>query len=81
MGMGTRAMARIGGGVAATALAAFVAAPAWAQDLLGQPTPGGIGLQPMPGAVTGAAAGAAKPGKAEPCGRRPRACISPGQRP
>lgn len=46
MGMGTRAMARIGGGVAATALAAFVAAPAWAQDLMGQPTPGGIGLQP-----------------------------------
>lgn len=45
MGMGTRAMARIGGGVAATALAAFVAAPAWAQDVLGQPTPGGIGLQ------------------------------------
>jgi cytochrome c oxidase subunit 2 len=44
--MGTRAMARIGGGVAATALAAFVAAPAWAQDLLGQPTPGGIDLQP-----------------------------------
>jgi cytochrome c oxidase subunit 2 len=44
--MGTRAMARIGGGVAATALAAFVAAPAWAQDLMGQPTPGGIGLQP-----------------------------------
>ncbi|WEK57309.1 MAG: cytochrome c oxidase subunit II [Candidatus Brevundimonas phytovorans] len=39
-------MARIGGGVAATALAAFVAAPAWAQDLLGQPTPGGIDLQP-----------------------------------
>ncbi|WP_433949960.1 cytochrome c oxidase subunit II [Brevundimonas bullata] len=39
-------MARIGGGVAATALAAFVAAPAWAQDLMGQPTPGGIGLQP-----------------------------------
>lgn len=46
MGMGTRAMARIGGGVAATALPAFVAAPAWAQDLMGQPTPGGIGLQP-----------------------------------
>ncbi|WP_297933114.1 cytochrome c oxidase subunit II [uncultured Brevundimonas sp.] len=46
MGMGTRAMARIGGGFAATALAAFVAAPAWAQDLLGQPTPGGIDLQP-----------------------------------
>ena len=46
MGMGTRAMARIGGGVGATALAAFVAAPAWAQDLLGQPTPGGIDLQP-----------------------------------
>ena len=46
MGMGTRAMARIGGGVAATALAAFVAAPAWAQDMLGQPTPGAIDLQP-----------------------------------
>ena len=46
MGMGTRAMARIGGGVAATALAAFVAAPAWAQDVLGQPTPGAIDLQP-----------------------------------
>ncbi|MEG0818312.1 MAG: cytochrome c oxidase subunit II [Brevundimonas sp.] len=39
-------MARIGGGVAATALAAFVAAPAWAQDVLGQPTPGAIDLQP-----------------------------------
>ena len=46
MGMGTRAMARIGGGIAATALAAFVAAPAWAQDVLGQPTPGAIDLQP-----------------------------------
>jgi len=44
--MGTRAMARIGGGIAATALAAFVAAPAWAQDVLGQPTPGAIDLQP-----------------------------------
>ncbi|MEN5170547.1 cytochrome c oxidase subunit II [Brevundimonas pondensis] len=39
-------MARIGGGIAATALAAFVAAPAWAQDVLGQPTPGAIDLQP-----------------------------------
>ncbi|MET4685325.1 cytochrome c oxidase subunit II [Brevundimonas faecalis] len=50
MGMGTRANAwigaRIGGGIAAAALAAFAAAPAWAQDLLGQPTPGGIDLQP-----------------------------------
>ena len=28
------------------ALAAFVATPTWAQDLMGQPTPGGIDLQP-----------------------------------
>lgn len=42
MGMGKRAWATI-----ATALtAAFLATPAWAQDLMGQPTPGGIGLQP-----------------------------------
>jgi cytochrome c oxidase subunit 2 len=46
MGMGKQALARIGGGVATAALAAFVAAPALAQDLLGQPTPGGINLQP-----------------------------------
>lgn len=45
MGMGKRAMARVGAGIATSALAAFVAAPAWAQELLGQPTPGGIGLQ------------------------------------
>ena len=44
MGMGMRAKAMF----ASAALAigsAFVAAPAWAQDLAGQPTPGGIGLQ------------------------------------
>ena len=46
MGMGMRAMARLGGGIAATALAAIFAAPAMAQDLLGQPTPAGIGFQP-----------------------------------
>ncbi|MGH7027458.1 cytochrome c oxidase subunit II, partial [Brevundimonas sp.] len=46
MGMGMRAMTRIGGGIATAAIAAFVAAPTWAQDLLGQPTPGGINLQP-----------------------------------
>jgi cytochrome c oxidase subunit 2 len=46
MGMGTRARATIGGGLAALSLAVF-AAPAWAKgDLMGQPTPGGIGLQP-----------------------------------
>ena len=46
MGMGTRALAKIGGAVASLATAVFVAAPAWAQDLMGQPTPGGIDLQP-----------------------------------
>ena len=46
MGMGTRARGLIGGGVAGLCLAIFAAAPAWAQDLMGQPTPGGIGLQP-----------------------------------
>ena len=45
MGMGTRARALIGGGMAALALAIF-AAPAVAQELIGQPTPGGLGLQP-----------------------------------
>jgi len=45
MGMGKRAMARLGAGIASSALAAFVAAPTWAQELLGQPTPGAIGLQ------------------------------------
>ncbi|MFN3352885.1 MAG: cytochrome c oxidase subunit II, partial [Brevundimonas sp.] len=45
MGMGMRAKATF----ASAALAigsAFAAAPAWAQDLAGQPTPGGIDLQP-----------------------------------
>lgn len=46
MGMGTRARGLIGGGVAGLCLATFAAAPAWAQELMGQPTPGGIGLQP-----------------------------------
>jgi cytochrome c oxidase subunit 2 len=45
MGMGMRAMARLGGGIAATALAAIFAAPAMAQDVLGQPVPAGLGLQ------------------------------------
>ena len=48
MGMGTRARAIIGGGITALSLAVFSATPTWAQDLMGQPTPGarGIGLQP-----------------------------------
>jgi cytochrome c oxidase subunit 2 len=49
MGIGRRAKAKVGalaGAVATAMLAAFVAAPAWAQELVGQPTPGGIGLQP-----------------------------------
>ena len=45
MGMGKRALARWGAGLTSSALAAFVAAPTWAQELLGQPTPGAIGLQ------------------------------------
>lgn len=45
MGMGKRARAVIASTVlASTAL--FTAAPTWAQELVGQPTPGGIGLQP-----------------------------------
>lgn len=45
MGMGKRAKAVLASTVlAATAL--FAAAPAWAQELVGQPTPGGLGLQP-----------------------------------
>lgn len=44
MGMGKRARAMIASTVlASTAL--FTAAPSWAQELVGQPTPGGIGLQ------------------------------------
>lgn len=47
MGMGTRARAIVGGGITALSLAVFAATPAWASgDLMGQPTPGGIGLQP-----------------------------------
>ena len=54
MGMGNRARRTLGGTAASIALGAglsaglaiFAAAPAWAQDLMGQPTPGGIGLQP-----------------------------------
>ncbi|MFN3559861.1 MAG: cytochrome c oxidase subunit II, partial [Brevundimonas sp.] len=47
MGMGTRARAIVGGGVAALSLAVFAATPALASgDRMGQPTPGGIGLQP-----------------------------------
>ncbi len=46
MGMGTRARASIGGGLTALCLALFSATPTWAQDLMGQPTDGGIGLQP-----------------------------------
>ena len=45
MGMGKRARAMIASTVlASTAL--FAAAPTVAQELVGQPTPGGIGLQP-----------------------------------
>ena len=48
MGMGTRARALIGGGIAALSLAVFAATPALASegDRMGQPTPGGITLQP-----------------------------------
>ena len=45
MGMGTRAKARLGAGSATAVLSAFVAAPTWAQELVGQPTPGAMGLQ------------------------------------
>ncbi len=50
MGMGNRARRTLGGTAASivlgTGLAVFAAAPTWAQDLMGQPTPGGIDLQP-----------------------------------
>ena len=46
MGMGTRARGLIGGGAAALALALFAAAPVAAQELVGQPTDGALGLQP-----------------------------------
>jgi cytochrome c oxidase subunit 2 len=44
--MGMRARGMIGGAVASLSLAVFAATPAWAQDLMGQPSPGGLGLQP-----------------------------------
>ena len=50
MGMGTRALGRSKAAtttaVTAVGSALFFAAPTWAQDLMGQPTPGGIDLQP-----------------------------------
>jgi cytochrome c oxidase subunit II len=46
MGMGMRARGWIGGAIASAGLAVFAAAPAFAQDLLGQPTAGAIDLQP-----------------------------------
>ena len=46
MGMGTRARAIIGGGITALSLAVFSATPTWARPLVGQPTDGGLGLQP-----------------------------------
>lgn len=55
MGMGKRARRTLGGtaasivlgaGLLGAGLALFAAAPTWAQDLMGQPTPGGIDLQP-----------------------------------
>ncbi len=46
MGLGTRALSTAGGVIASASLAVFSATPAWAQDLMGQPTDRGIGLQP-----------------------------------
>ncbi len=46
MGLGTRALSKTGHLLGAASLAVFFATPAWAQDLMGQPTPGGIDLQP-----------------------------------
>ena len=46
MGLGTRALSKAGGVLTTASLAVFLATPTWAQDLMGQPTPGGIGLQP-----------------------------------
>ncbi|WGM29933.1 cytochrome c oxidase subunit II [Brevundimonas sp. NIBR11] len=46
MGLGTRALSKMGGAFATASLAVFFATPTWAQDLMGQPTPGGIALQP-----------------------------------
>ena len=46
MGLGKSALSKVGGILASASLAVFFATPTWAQDLMGQPTPGGIGLQP-----------------------------------
>ncbi len=46
MGLGTRALSKAGGVLTTASLAVFFATPTWAQDLMGQPTPGGIALQP-----------------------------------
>ncbi len=46
MGLGTRALSTVRGILAPASLAVFFASPAWAQDLMGQPTDRGLGLQP-----------------------------------
>ncbi|MDP3406160.1 MAG: cytochrome c oxidase subunit II [Brevundimonas sp.] len=46
MGLGTRALSTAGGMIASASLAVFSASPVWAQDLMGQPTDRGLGLQP-----------------------------------
>ncbi|MBX9614296.1 MAG: cytochrome c oxidase subunit II [Caulobacteraceae bacterium] len=46
MGLGTRALSTAGGMIASASLAVFSAGPVWAQDLMGQPTDRGLGLQP-----------------------------------
>ena len=46
MGLGTRALRAAGAIIASSTLALFAALPASAQALMGQPTDGGIGLQP-----------------------------------
>jgi cytochrome c oxidase subunit 2 len=46
MSLGTRALSQAGATIATASLAVFLATPTWAQELMGQPTPGAIGLQP-----------------------------------
>ena len=46
LGQNMARMRRTAGGLMASAAVALMSAPAWAQDRLGQPTPGGIDLQP-----------------------------------
>ena len=50
MGLGIRALRTVAGAISASGLAASLAlvaaTPTWAQSLMGQPTPGGIDLQP-----------------------------------